>query len=130
MGTGTLWTPGAGKTDFKPMIMQQQLEEVAFVLYLKKGNELEYQRRHDEIWPELSATLLEAGIVNYQIFLEPDTGCLFAYQKRRIDHSTDQLPGLPIMRKWWDYMADIMEVNADNSPVIRPLKRVFQLNIE
>lgn len=106
------------------------LEEVAFVLYLKKGNEVEYQRRHDKIWPELSAALLEAGILNYQIFLEPSTGHLFAYQKRRSDHTTDQLPGLPIMRKWWDYMADIMEVNADNSPVVQPLSRVFQLVAE
>lgn len=101
-------------------------EEIAFVLYLIKGNEVEYQRRHDEIWPELSAALKEAGILDYQIFLEPRTGHLFAYQKRRTDHTVDLLPGLPIMRKWWDYMADIMEVNADNSPVIQPLERVFK----
>lgn len=100
-------------------------EEIAFVLYLIKGNEAEYQRRHDEIWPELSAALTEAGILDYQIFLESRTGQLFAYQKRRTDHSVDLLPGLPIMRKWWDYMADIMEVNADNSPVVQPLERVF-----
>lgn len=101
-------------------------EEIAFVLYLIKGNEVEYQRRHDEIWPELSAAIKEAGILDYQIFLEPRTGHLFAYQKRRTDHSVDLLPGLPIMRKWWDYMADIMEVNADNSPVVQPLERVFR----
>jgi L-rhamnose mutarotase len=105
-------------------------EEIAFVLYLIKGNEVEYQRRHDEIWPELSAAIKEAGILDYQIFLEPRTGHLFAYQKRRTDHSVDLLPGLPIMRKWWDYMADIMEVNADNSPVVQPLKRVFQFLAE
>ena len=105
-------------------------EEIAFVLYLIKGNEVEYQRRHDEIWPELSAALKEAGILDYQIFLEPRTGHLFAYQKRRTDHSVDLLPGLPIMRKWWDYMADIMEVNADNSPVVQPLERVFKFLAE
>ena len=101
-------------------------EEIAFVLYLIKGNEVEYQRRHDEIWPELSAAIKEAGILDYQIFLEPRTGHLFAYQKRRVDHKVDLLPGLPVMREWWDYMADIMEVNADNSPVVQPLERVFQ----
>jgi L-rhamnose mutarotase len=105
-------------------------EEIAFVLYLIKGNEVEYQRRHDEIWPELSAAIKAAGILDYQIFLEPRTGHLFAYQKRRTDHTVDLLPGLPIMRKWWDYMADIMEVNADNSPLIQPLERVFQFLAE
>ena len=104
----------------------QNTEEIAFVMYLKPGHEAAYQRRHDEIWPALSAALIEAGILDYQIFLEPQSGHLFAYQKRRSDHRVDLLPGLPIMREWWDYMADIMEVNPDHSPVVRPLERVFR----
>ena len=31
-------------------------------------------------------------------------------------------------RKWWDYMADIMETNPDNSPVSVDLKNVFHLD--
>ena len=34
----------------------------------------------------------------------------------------------PIVQKWWDYMADIMEVNADNSPVTIPLPEVFHMD--
>ena len=34
----------------------------------------------------------------------------------------------PINRKWWDYMADIMETNPDNSPVSIDLKNVFHLD--
>ena len=34
----------------------------------------------------------------------------------------------PIVQKWWDYMADIMEVNPDNSPVTIPLKEVFHMD--
>ena len=33
----------------------------------------------------------------------------------------------PVMKKWWDYMADIMDVNPDNSPVAVPLEQVFYL---
>jgi L-rhamnose mutarotase len=102
-------------------------ETIAFVLYLKPGKEAEYQRRHDEIWPELREALHAAGILDYKIFLEPQTGQLFAVQKRRVDHTAAELPQLPIMRKWWDYMADLMEVNHDNSPVLRELKMVFDL---
>jgi L-rhamnose mutarotase len=29
------------------------------------------------------------------------------------------------MKKWWAYMADIMETNPDNSPVSHPLEEVF-----
>jgi tropinone reductase I len=37
----------------------------------------------------------------------------------------DPLPDHPVMKKWWAYMKDIMETNADNSPVSIPLKDVF-----
>ncbi|MES2520228.1 MAG: L-rhamnose mutarotase, partial [Bacteroidota bacterium] len=35
-------------------------------------------------------------------------------------------PTLPIMKKWWAYMADIMDTNPDNSPVSTPLTCVFR----
>ncbi|MFR3890914.1 MAG: L-rhamnose mutarotase [Eggerthellaceae bacterium] len=31
-------------------------------------------------------------------------------------------------KRWWDYMADVMEVNPDNSPVSTPLECVFRLD--
>ncbi|MDF7812116.1 L-rhamnose mutarotase [Hymenobacter sp. YC55] len=104
------------------------MEEVAFTMQLKPGNVAEYQRRHDEIWPELSEALERAGIRDYSIFLDPASGTLFAVQKRTLDHTADQLPGLPVMKRWWDYMADLMDTNPDNSPVAKPLQRVFHMD--
>lgn len=101
------------------------MEEIAFTMKLKPGVEAEYQRRHDEIWPELTDALVEAGIRDYSIYLDPASGTLFAIQKRQSNHTTETLPGLPIMQRWWAYMADLMEVNPDNSPVTVPLIRVF-----
>jgi L-rhamnose mutarotase len=49
-------------------------------------------------------------------------------QKRTPDHTADQLPGLPVMKRWWDYMADLMDTNPDNSPVAKPLQRVFHMD--
>ena len=104
------------------------MEEVAFTMQLKPGNVAEYQRRHDEIWPELSEALEKACIRDYSIYLAPESGTLFAVQKRTPDHTADQLPGLPIMKRWWDYMADLMDTNPDNSPVAKPLQRVFHMD--
>lgn len=101
------------------------MQEIAFTMQLKPGVEAEYKRRHDEIWPELSQALTEAGIRDYSIFLDRNSGTLFAVQKRVEGHTADQLPELPIMKKWWDYMADLMEVNPDNSPVSVRLEQVF-----
>lgn len=101
------------------------MEEVAFTMKLKPGVEAEYQRRHDEIWPELIKVLSDAGIRDYSIYLDRATGTLFAVQKRTDTHMADTLPTLPVMKRWWLYMADLMETNPDNSPVVVPLERVF-----
>ena len=97
----------------------------AFKMKLKPGFEAEYKKRHDEIWPELSKALSDAGVSDYSIFLDEESLTLFAVQKLSDDHQADLLPSHPIVRKWWDYMADIMEVNPDHSPVCIPLKEVF-----
>lgn len=97
----------------------------AFKMKLKPGHEAEYRKRHDEIWPELSAALTEAGVHDYSIFLDSETLTLFAVQKLAEGHTADLLAGHPVVRRWWDHMADIMEVNADNSPVCVPLTEVF-----
>ena len=103
------------------------MEEVAFTMKLKPGNEAEYLRRHDEIWPELSAALTAAGVRDYSIFLDRASGMLFAVQKRADGHTASELPSLPIVKRWWAYMADLMDTNPDNSPVEKPLERVFHM---
>jgi len=103
------------------------MEQVAFVLQLKSGFEAEYERRHDDIWPVLKQELVAAGIVHYSIFLHPETKQLFGVLTRENDHKMDALPAKDIMQKWWQYMADIMETNEDNSPKTIPLKKVFTL---
>ena len=100
----------------------------AFKMKLKPGFEAEYLKRHDEIWPQLSALLAEAGISDYSIFLDEETSTLFAVQKLAEGHTADALPTHPLVKKWWAYMADIMEVNPDNSPVCLPLSEVFHLS--
>ena len=92
---------------------------------LKAGFEEEYKKRHDEIWPELSAELSAAGVSDYSIFLDEETLTLFAVQKLSVDHTADQLPDTEIVKKWWAYMSDIMDYNSDGTPVAISLKEVF-----
>jgi L-rhamnose mutarotase len=49
----------------------------AFKMKLKKGFEMEYKKRHDEIWPELASLLSESGIQDYSIFLDEETPSVF-----------------------------------------------------
>ena len=103
------------------------MEKIAFVMKLKPGNEAEYEKRHDEIWPELVETLKQAGVSDYSIFLEKSSCKLFAVLQRSEDHSMEQLPLDPVVKKWWAFMADIMETNAENRPVEESLVKVFHL---
>jgi L-rhamnose mutarotase len=100
----------------------------AFKMKLKPGCVGEYKRRHDELWPELASELRNAGVSDYSIFLDEETLTLFAVQKLREGHSADQLPDSPVVRRWWNSMAPLMEVHPDNAPVSEPLREVFHLD--
>ena len=97
------------------------MEQIAFKMKLFPGQAAEYKRRHDEIWPELTALLRESGASDYSIFLDPETNILFAVLRRADGHSMDDLPKHPVMRRWWDYMKDIMAYAPDGTPATWPL---------
>jgi L-rhamnose mutarotase len=103
------------------------MQRHAFKMRLNAGMEAEYTRRHDEIWPDLVQLLKDAGIANYSIHLDRETNTLFGYLERRDDHTMDDLPNHPVMKRWWAYMGDIMATNPDGSPVAIPLTETFYM---
>lgn len=103
------------------------MDRVGFKMYIKEGFLEEYRRRHNEIWPELVDLLKNAGIEEYSIFIDVETNTLFAFQKTTSNGGSQDLGREAIVQKWWDYMADIMEVNPDNSPISKSLEEVFYL---
>lgn len=96
-------------------------------MYLKPGFEKEYEKRHNEIWPELKQLLIATGVSDYTIFWDKETNILFAYQVIAGNASSQDLGENSIVRMWWKYMADIMDTNPDNSPISIPLNEVFHM---
>ena len=80
-----------------------------FKMKLYPGQEAEYERR-------------------YTIFLDRETLTLFGYIEIENEELWAQTADTEINRKWWDYMADIMETNPDNSPISEDLSMVFHLD--
>jgi L-rhamnose mutarotase len=103
------------------------MKRVAFKMHLKEGQKEEYRRRHSEIWPEVAELLKKAGISDYSIFLDEQTHTLFAVQTLSSEEGSQSLRYQEIIKKWWDYMADIMKVKPDNSPVSEELEEMFYL---
>ena len=103
------------------------MNRFAFKMKLNEGQKEEYIKRHDKIWPELKKLLKDAGISEYSIFLDEETNTLFAFQKVSGDGGSQDLGKTGIVKKWWGFMADIMETNPDNSPVSSELDEVFYM---
>ncbi|MGN8197993.1 L-rhamnose mutarotase [Salinisphaera sp. RV14] len=97
----------------------------AFEMQRHPGRVAEYRRRHDAIWPELVDALHAAGVLDYRIFVNERSHRLLAVMWLADGHTVDALPELPVMRRWWDAMADLMETRHDNAPVTEDLTPVF-----
>ena len=60
-------------------------------------------------------------------FLDEASLQLFAVLKLRDGHTVAALPEHPVMRRWWDAMAPLMEVEPGNRPKEWTLRQVFHL---
>ncbi|MGX7419144.1 L-rhamnose mutarotase [Carnobacterium gallinarum] len=99
----------------------------AFKMKIYPDCHVEYQKRHDVLWPEMKAMLVKYGAQTYSIFLDEATSTLFAYLEIEDESLWSQTATTEINQKWWLYMADIMETNLDNSPNSIELTQVFDL---
>lgn len=97
------------------------------VMKLYPGMAEEYEKRHANLWPQIKEAIFRDGCTSYSIFHDPDTDLLFEYLEIEDEQKWAARGTSEIIQKWWDYMADIMETNADNSPVCRQINEVFHL---
>ncbi len=97
----------------------------AFVMLVNPGQEEEYKRRHDQIWPELEAVFRAHGLLRQIIYLHEETHQLFAYTEFESEERYNALAQTPEVQRWWKFMADIMPTSADNSPKSVALREVY-----
>ena len=100
----------------------------SFKMKLYEGQKKEYEKRHNELWPEMKEMIHEYGGKNYSIFLDKETNILYGYIEIESEERWAETAETEICKKWWAYMADIMETNTDNSPVSVGLVEVFHLD--
>ena len=96
---------------------------------LKPGRHVEYERRHNPIWPDLQDVLKNHGVHNYSIFLNRSNNRdLFAYAEVESEQLWQQIANTESCRRWWASMKDLMLTNEDESPITAPLDEVFHLD--
>ena len=99
----------------------------AFKMSVHPGREGEYESRHNPIWKELERTLLDHGVVNYSIYLDPHTNDLFAYAEIESEERWQAIASTEVCQRWWRHMGDLMPSNPDASPVASDLREVFHI---
>lgn len=99
----------------------------AFVTTINADQHEEYERRHRPIWAELEETLKAHGVLDYSIYLYPETSQLFGYVEYDSEEQWAAISQTEICQKWWKYMSEIMPSNPDNSPKWIELKEVFHI---
>lgn len=105
------------------------MERMAWKGKIKPGQKEEYIRRHDEIWPEMTNTLKDAGIVNYTVFCNGND--LFGYYEcaSGIAFAERIQAQSPVVDRWNQYMKDILELEMDPETGAQPkLDVVFRLD--
>lgn len=107
---------------------ENRMVRKGFKMFLNPGMAEEYEKRHNELWPEMKEMIHQYGGHNYSIFLDRETNVLYGYLEVEDEELWAKSADTPIKRRWWDYMADIMETRADNSPVCVDFVPVFHLN--
>ncbi|MDB5657410.1 MAG: putative L-rhamnose mutarotase [Cypionkella sp.] len=84
----------------------------AWVLEVRPGYEVEYLKRHDEIWPEMLQALREAGIRNYNIFRHGLT--LFGFfETDDLEATKASLRSSETDKRWGEWMAPITKIEID-----------------
>ena len=88
------------------------MQRISFVLNVKDGQQDEYIRRHQAVWPGVLDALQHAGIHNMSIFMHGRR--LFLYME--VDNYAEAIQILgdsPESLRWEEYMAPIMEDEAE-----------------
>ncbi len=99
-----------------------------FKMKLYDGMEKEYEKRHNELWQDMKDMIHEYGGKNYSIFWDKDTNILFGYIEIEDEEKWNASAETEVCRRWWHFMANVMETNPDESPVSVDLKMMFHLD--
>ena len=104
------------------------MQHIAFLMQIKPGAEAEYQRRHQQVWPEMLAELKAAGCHTYSIFRAGLQ--LFAYlEVEDLERYRTYLAESAVAARWEAYMGDILLRVVDPATNFPPLLiEIFHLD--
>ena len=122
------WSLDSFPFDRQPGVSKTQIQTLAGLDFLRRADNVLLIGKPGTGKTGLALGLLrEAGVSNYSIYLDDETNILFGYLERTEDHRMAELPNAAVMRRWWDFMQDIMRTEG-GAPVALPLDELFHMD--
>ena len=96
------------------------MERICFFMEIIPGQEAEYQRRHDEIWPELVTALTEAGVGNYSLFRRGTTVTAYAECTPEAATAFARVGATEVNARWAAWFSEVLvELTDENGNLVR-----------
>ena len=105
------------------------MRRVCFLLRVKPGSLDEYERRHQNVWPDMLAALRETGWRNYSIFSAGD-GLLVGYlETEDFDAARAAMAATEVNARWQADMAPFfLDIAGAPDESMVPLPEIFHLD--
>lgn len=104
------------------------MQRICFLMEIIPGREDEYQRRHDEIWPELVTALREAGVRNYSLFRRGTS--VIAYAECHPDAVTafGKVGATEVNARWAAWFQDVLAEHTGADGALIEASEVWHLD--
>jgi len=83
---------------------EQFSKRMGMVIYIREEKREEYERLHNQAWPEVKDRLTKSNMRNFTIYHCKELGVLFAhleYIGNDLDEDMKKIGEDPVTREWW-----------------------------
>lgn len=103
------------------------MERLCFFINLVSGSEEEFDRRHREIWPEMTDAMSTAGYTNYTLFRRDTTVVGYAECVPGVASAGESMGATEIAVRWNESFGGIIESMADSEGNLLRADEVWHL---
>jgi L-rhamnose mutarotase len=95
------------------------MERLCFVISVVRGAEEEFDRRHAEIWPEMSTAMRAAGYSNYSLFRRDQTVIGYAECHPSVESAAASMAAKEVAERWNASMVGLVDYPGAGPSLVR-----------
>jgi L-rhamnose mutarotase len=92
------------------------MERLCFTFRVRDGQEAEYDRRHDELWPEMADSLRTAGLRNYSLFRRGTEVVGYVECHPDVATALAAIGASDVNARWAEWFTAVIEIGDPGGP--------------